>query len=233
MSSRKWNRQPRRGNQGGREQHTRSDVIVDAWKRTTPEDLMAEDNSPDTESQNVVGSPFRGARERLRSADLSGDRGTSEIGGSTPEADPEPSRLSVIDRHSSFDGKFETGHDLRIEGNVSGEITCRGVLHVAREAVAQVKVQASEVHVHGRLEGDIRCDGKLVLAESAVVSGTIKTATFEMHEGAVLNGTVDMGGGAEGAERDRRGGRRAEITSLPGAGRASGNEETKEAAGRE
>src|SRR5512132_710284 len=47
----------------------------------------------------------------------------------TPEqtAPAQPTRTeSVIDRHSAFDGRFETEHDLRIDGKVSGEILCRG-----------------------------------------------------------------------------------------------------------
>ena len=98
---------------------------------------------------------------------------------------------SVIDRNSSFDGRFETEHDLRIEGTVSGEIVCRGTFQVDREATARVRVQARDGHILGHFEGDIVCAGRLVLASTAVVTGTFKSAVLVVEEGATVSGTVD------------------------------------------
>jgi hypothetical protein len=33
---------------------------------------------------------------------------------------------SVVDAHSTFDGRYETDQDLRVEGTISGEVVCRG-----------------------------------------------------------------------------------------------------------
>jgi len=98
---------------------------------------------------------------------------------------------SVVDTHSTFDGRFETDQDLRIEGSISGEVICRGRFTVEREATAKVKVQAHEAHIKGRFEGDIVCSGLLVVAATAVVSGTIKAATLVVEEGASLSGAVE------------------------------------------
>ena len=98
---------------------------------------------------------------------------------------------SVIDRHSSFDGHFETEQDLRVEGTISGEVTCRGLLSVEREATARAKIQAHDAHIHGRVEGDIVCTGRLQLASTAHVTGTLKAAVLVVEEGATVSGTVD------------------------------------------
>lgn len=112
-----------------------------------------------------------------------------------------PAGASVIDGNSTFDGRFETGQDLRVEGTVSGEIICRGALYIEKNAIARVKrVEAREVHVFGTLEGEIECSEKLVLAETANISGTIRAGTLVVHEGAILNGTVETG---EAASADR------------------------------
>ncbi|MBI5946504.1 MAG: polymer-forming cytoskeletal protein [Chloroflexi bacterium] len=104
-----------------------------------------------------------------------------------PAARPE----STIDAHSSFDGRFETDKDLRVEGSVSGEVICRGRLTIEREATARARIQARDAWVKGQVEGDIVCSGKLVLAASAVVNGTIKTAVLVVEEGASIMGTVE------------------------------------------
>jgi cytoskeletal protein CcmA (bactofilin family) len=98
---------------------------------------------------------------------------------------------SVIDRHSTFDGRFETEHDMRVEGTISGEIICRGLFTVDREATARAKVQARDAHIQGHLEGDVVCSGRLVLSSTANVTGTLKAALLVIEEGATVSGTVD------------------------------------------
>lgn len=98
---------------------------------------------------------------------------------------------SLVDRHSSFDGRYETDHDLRVEGSISGEVVCRGLLTIEQEASARARIQANDAHIRGRLEGDIVCSGKLTLASTAVVTGTLKAPVLVVEEGASLSGSID------------------------------------------
>lgn len=97
---------------------------------------------------------------------------------------------SVIDAGSSFDGRYEAGEDLRILGSVSGEIVCRGVLTIEKDAKAKARIEAREAIVRGTCDGDIVCSGRLILAGTAVINGTIKAASFVVEEGATITGTV-------------------------------------------
>lgn len=115
----------------------------------------------------------------------------SEVAGGPGAGELQASSESVVDRHSSFDGRFETDHDLRVEGTVSGEVICRGTFTVDREATARARVQARDAHIHGHLEGDIVCSGKLVLTATARVTGTVKASLLVVEEGATISGTVD------------------------------------------
>lgn len=127
-------------------------------------------------------------------------------GGSGDERSPVETRSeSLVDRHSSFDGRYETDHDLRVEGSISGEVFCRGVLTIEKDASARARIQAREAHVRGRLEGDIVCSGRLLLAATAVVTGTVKAATLVVEEGASLSGTVDTTQKAVASEPIRAG----------------------------
>ena len=116
--------------------------------------------------------------------------GAPQAGGDDPSAADARSE-SLVDRHSSFDGRYETDHDLRVEGSISGEVLCRGILTIEREASARARIQARDAQIRGRLEGDIVCSGRLLLATTAVVTGTIKATTLVVEEGASLSGTVD------------------------------------------
>ncbi len=101
---------------------------------------------------------------------------------------------SVVDANSAFDGKYETSQDLRIQGTISGEIVCRGLLTIEQEATAKASIQARDAHVRGRLEGDITCSGRLLLASTAVVTGTLKAGSLVIEEGASLSGNVETAG---------------------------------------
>jgi len=110
-----------------------------------------------------------------------------QAGGDDPSAADARSE-SLVDRHSSFDGRYETDHDLRVEGSISGEVLCRGILTIEREASARARIQARDAQIRGRLEGDIVCTGRLLLAATSVVTGTIKATTLVVEEGASLSG---------------------------------------------
>lgn len=97
----------------------------------------------------------------------------------------------MVDAHSNFDGRFDTDHDLRVLGTVSGEIACRGLLTIERDATAKAKIDAHDVVVRGRVEGELTCSGRLVIEAAAVVSGNVRAAVLVVQEGAVLGGNVE------------------------------------------
>jgi len=98
---------------------------------------------------------------------------------------------SVIDANSSFDGRYETAEDLVVLGSIKGEVVCRGLLTIERDATAMARIEARDARVRGRVEGDLVCSGRLVLAATAVVSGTIKAGTLVVEEGASIRATVE------------------------------------------
>ncbi len=129
--------------------------------------------------------------------DVSYGRGVASRTAAAPSRPDEPRAEapirseSLIDRHSSFDGRFETEQDLRIEGAISGEVVCRGTLTLEKDASARARIQAREAVVKGRLEGDILCSSRLTIAATAVVTGTVRAPILVVEEGASISGNVD------------------------------------------
>lgn len=108
-----------------------------------------------------------------------------------PRAEAPVRSESTIDRHSSFDGRFETEQDLRIEGAVSGEVICRGMLTLEKDAAARARIHAREATIKGRVEGDVVCTARLTITSTAVVTGTIRAPILVVEEGASISGNVD------------------------------------------
>lgn len=140
-------------------------------------DEPADDRSLDRDDPRTLGERVN----RNRPSDFGGDddRATEKRG------------ESIIDAHSTFDGRFETEQDMRVMGTISGEVICRGLFTVEQDATARSRVEAHDAVVRGRLEGDIVCSGRLLLANTAVISGTMKAATLVVEEGANVSGNVE------------------------------------------
>lgn len=124
---------------------------------------------------------------------------------------------SVIDAQSTFEGRFVAEGDLRIEGTVSGELVCRGLLTIERDAEAKAKVESRDARILGRLDGEVTCTGKLELAPTAIVKGTLRSAVLVVHEGAALSGNI---------ETKQMATARSEIRAVPAKDEKDENEET-------
>lgn len=99
---------------------------------------------------------------------------------------------SVVDRHSTFNGKYRSTRNLRVEGQMEGEIECQGTLTVAKDARVKGKVVAQDVTVAGVLEGEITCRGRLQVLPSGRVIGSATAARLSIQEGAYYEGELHM-----------------------------------------
>lgn len=119
----------------------------------------------------------------------------------TPPQQPESN--SVIDQYSNFDGTYNSSRDLRVEGQVKGTIVVKGSLHIAQGANVDASVDADSISVAGELDGEITCRGRLELLPTGRVKGHITTQSLVIHEGAIYEGEMEMGGTAGRSRRSR------------------------------
>ena len=101
---------------------------------------------------------------------------------------------SLIDRHSAFDGNFCSQRDLRVEGELKGNVTCEGTLFVSEGATITATVEAEHITVAGELTGEIRCRGRLQILPSGRVRARVSTGSLVIQEGAIYEGQLEMAG---------------------------------------
>ena len=126
----------------------------------------------------------------MRNTDLGTYSNSME--GSDVVSDENHDSFSVIDRHSIFDGVFQSKRDLRIEGEVKGTIECQGTLFIAQGATVAAKVEADNIAVAGDLNGEIKCSGRLQLMPTGRVRGKVSTQSLVINEGAFYEGQLEM-----------------------------------------
>lgn len=101
---------------------------------------------------------------------------------------------SLVDRHSAFDGTFRSQRDIRVEGELTGALSCDGTLFIAEGATVTATVDAENVSVAGDLSGEIRCRGRLHILPSGRVRAKVATASLVIQEGALYEGQLEMAG---------------------------------------
>jgi cytoskeletal protein CcmA (bactofilin family) len=142
-----------------------------------------------------------------------------------PESPMAFEAASLVDRHSSFDGNFQSQQDLRVEGILKGNVSCDGILFVAEGAAVTATVDAEHVTVAGDLSGEIRCRGRLQILPSGRVRAKVSTGSLVIQEGAVYEGQLEMAGMERATPRPLRGRATAGPVSIEGgqAERTPGN----------
>jgi cytoskeletal protein CcmA (bactofilin family) len=99
---------------------------------------------------------------------------------------------NVIAQGARFKGSLKVDESVRIDGVFSGDIEAKGTIHVSEGAEVDAKVHAAFVVVSGSFRGEVRADEKTELLPKSKLTGEIITKALSVHEGAVMDGTIQM-----------------------------------------
>lgn len=113
-------------------------------------------------------------------------------GGTSPE-----SVISIIGPGMRVVGDLETDGTVRIEGRVDGNVRAGKAVVLGKEGSVQGTIQTQDAVISGRLIGTLTADSRLELQATSRIEGDVYARRLHLEEGAILNGTVNMG--------DRRG----------------------------
>ena len=113
--------------------------------------------------------------------------------GRPPEQAVAPSRVqvgsptqSVIDAWLTITGNLESQGDVRVEGQIAGDIRC-AILVVGRDATVSGDIVAEEAVVRGKVKGTIRAN-RVILQDTACVESAIYHKVLSVDEGASFDG---------------------------------------------
>lgn len=99
---------------------------------------------------------------------------------------------TLIGQGSLFEGKVECKSNLRVEGQVHGEINCHGQVIIGKTGEVQSSITGADIIVAGTVIGDITTPGRLTIADSGRVIGNVHVAKLIIIEGGALNGVSKM-----------------------------------------
>ncbi len=91
-----------------------------------------------------------------------------------------------------FKGVITYQGNVRIDGQLDGEVHANGTLYLGEQAVLTGKITAQAVISKGHITGDITTLDKVQLLAPAVLDGSVLTPSLLMEEGVTFNGTLEM-----------------------------------------
>jgi cytoskeletal protein CcmA (bactofilin family) len=89
-------------------------------------------------------------------------------------------------------GRLDIHGDLRIGGNVEGELKASGDIVVEPTATIQASIEGANVNVRGQVNGNVTARKRLTLGGSGKLNGEVKVSRLTVEDGATLNGNVTM-----------------------------------------
>jgi len=89
-------------------------------------------------------------------------------------------------------GRLDIQGDLKVGGNVEGELKASGDVTIDPGATIQASVEGSNVSVRGQVTGNVTARRRLTLGGSGHLNGDVRVGRLTVEDGATLNGNVTM-----------------------------------------
>jgi cytoskeletal protein CcmA (bactofilin family) len=103
-----------------------------------------------------------------------------------------PNILNIIGPGTAVQGDLVSEGDIRIDGNITGNIQARSRLVIGESAVITGHVHARHATISGSVKGNIAVQETLLLKPGARIDGDISADKLVIESGAQFNGNCNM-----------------------------------------
>lgn len=93
---------------------------------------------------------------------------------------------------SKIVGTITADSDFRIDGQVEGELNCKGKVVVGQQGYMKGTIDCQNAEIYGIMDGTLTVSETLTLRKTARVTGDIKVKTLIIEPEAKFNGTCTM-----------------------------------------
>lgn len=113
----------------------------------------------------------------------------------------EENRLpNLIGSGTKFTGDIETNGDLRVDGQIEGNILSKGKIVLGSGGTIKGTIKCVSAEISGSFEGKMEVSELLSLTSSAKFRGDMTISKLSIEPGAMFNGTCVMGGAGQAGQ---------------------------------
>jgi cytoskeletal protein CcmA (bactofilin family) len=109
----------------------------------------------------------------------------------------ENGEVTIIGAGARLEGNVVSAGNLRIDGQVKGQINAEGDVSLSPQSQVEADIRAQNVSIAGRFKGSINVKGKAHLARGGRIDGDITSKTLVVEEGGVFHGQSIMDGSSQ------------------------------------
>jgi cytoskeletal protein CcmA (bactofilin family) len=102
--------------------------------------------------------------------------------------------MANIGKSISLKGDLSGNEDLTIEGHVEGRVDLpNNLLTIGANGSVNAEVHAKTVVVVGKVTGNVTGTERIEIQATGLVNGDVSAPRLVVQEGAVVNGSIEMG----------------------------------------
>ncbi len=102
-------------------------------------------------------------------------------------------QINILGEGTKIKGDIVSNGDIRIDGEMVGNLATKGKLVVGTNGKIEGQVQAANIEVAGFIKGKVNAKELLNMKTSAKIEGDIIAGKLSVEPGAVFTGTCSMG----------------------------------------
>jgi cytoskeletal protein CcmA (bactofilin family) len=127
---------------------------------------------------------------------------------SSPLVQPKPTQTAIgggnmanIGKSITLKGDLSGNEDLVIEGHVEGRVDLpSNQLTIGANGSCSAEVHAKTVVVIGKVNGNVTATERIEIQATGLVNGDVSAPRLIVQEGAVVNGSIEMGNKAKASQ---------------------------------
>ncbi len=99
---------------------------------------------------------------------------------------------TIIGKNTQFKGVLSGDGNIRVDGNLDGEISSTGDVVIGDQGNITATIKANNVLISGVVKGNVVANSKLEITSAGKLFGDVKAAVLSIAEGASFKGNSNM-----------------------------------------
>lgn len=120
-----------------------------------------------------------------------------------PYGESQSQSINIISEGTKIKGDIIASGDIRIDGELAGNISAKGRLVVGPNGRITGEIDCNNIEVSGFIKGKIKASELLNMKSTSQIEGDIIAGKLSVEPGSIFSGTCTMGGStpANGTEK--------------------------------
>ena len=110
-------------------------------------------------------------------------------------------QYSKIENSTALKGNIKSKNDIRIDGNVEGEVVTKGKVILGKESDVVGKILCANADIEGKFDGELIVSGTLNLKSGSNVKGKVKIQKLIVESGSIFNANCSMHSAEDGVKK--------------------------------